>query len=95
MSLILTTHLLILHAWSDAVMSYYLTDLYLNFKSYTLVLHQVYYSVGKAVTQVNFDKIIDRISLVIYEHIFSLSLRLGAVVSVCYQWVAINGKGFH
>ena len=93
MSLILTTHLRILHAWSDAVMSYYLTDLYLNPTHW--VLHQAYYSVGKAVTQVNFDKIIDRISLVIYEHIFSLSLRLGAVVSVCYQWVAINGKGFH
>ena len=70
-----------------------LTDLYLNPTHW--VLHQAYYSVGKAVTQVNFDKIIDRISLVIYEHIFSLSLRLGApglglLPMGCHKWKGIS-----
>ena len=62
-------------------------------------LHQAYYSV-EIVTQVNFDKIIDRIYLLFTSTFFPRHLDQPwpkiALIPVCYQWPAIKGKkGFH
>ena len=92
LSLILTTHLLILHAWSDAVMSYYLTDLYLNPTHWSCIRPIIL--LERQLRKSILTRSLTESLLLFTSTYFPCHCDQAPLVSVCYQWVAINGRDF-